>query len=121
MPLYICFCPDESGAFEKRVAARGEHLALGQKDRAAGRTVFGRAFLDDTVAHHTDRAPPAVPEGHLSPATRGSTMIYRYATLEEAWKRLKSDPYWVQGVWDKGKVTINELAYGPSDETLKMA
>nr|XP_019043140.1 hypothetical protein I302_08851 [Kwoniella bestiolae CBS 10118]OCF22070.1 hypothetical protein I302_08851 [Kwoniella bestiolae CBS 10118] len=111
MPLYICFCPDAQGAFDKRGEARADHLAMGQKDRADGKT----------VSHHEDRSPPtAVDHDHLSPGTKGSTMIYRYHTIEQAWDRLRADPYWLKGVWDKEKATIHELAPSSTDETMKL-
>ncbi|WWD09721.1 hypothetical protein V865_007849 [Kwoniella europaea PYCC6329] len=120
MPLYICICPDAQGSLDKRRQTRAEHLALGQKDRAEGRTVFGRAFIDDSVSHHDDRSPPEVPSGELSSGTKGSTMIYRYQTIEQAWSRLRADPYWIEGVWDKDRTTIHELAPGPNDDTIRV-
>ena len=50
----------------------------------------------------------------------GSAMIYRYDTLEEAWARLKSDTYWKNGVWDKEKCQILELAGMEGDDRLAL-
>lgn len=123
MPLFICFCPDYPNNLQARLKVREEHLALGAKDRDAGKSgasadsfhteyesvcltlaVFGRAFTDPS-----------------SGGMAGSTMIYRYPSLEAAWERIKRDPYWTGGVWDKEKLEIRQLADGPSDETLELS
>lgn len=47
-------------------------------------------------------------------------MIYRYPNLEAAWDRIKSDPYWNEGVWDQEKVDVRELLPGEGDDTMGM-
>lgn len=67
-------------------------------------TVFGRAYID--------------------PDTRdmaGSTLLYRYPSIEEAWRRIKADPYWTSGVWDQGKVEVKELPGMEGDDHLRVA
>ncbi|KAE8541557.1 hypothetical protein D1P53_002920 [Cryptococcus gattii VGV] len=120
MPLYLCLCPDYPNVFERRLAAREAHLAGSKVSREAGTTLFGRAYMDEASATSNSRPKIEVPAGQIGSGTLGSTMLYRFPTIEEAWERIKSDPYWVQGVWDKDRVTVNELAYLPTDETLKL-
>lgn len=76
--------------------------------------------MDEASATSNSRLKIQVPPGQIGSGTLGSTMLYRFPTIEEAWERIKSDPYWVQGVWDKDRVTVNELAYLPTDGTLKL-
>jgi hypothetical protein len=47
-------------------------------------------------------------------------MLYRFPTIDQAWARIRGDPYWTEGVWDKDKVVIRELMEGPNDEELKV-
>nr|XP_018264237.1 uncharacterized protein I303_04119 [Kwoniella dejecticola CBS 10117]OBR86395.1 hypothetical protein I303_04119 [Kwoniella dejecticola CBS 10117] len=120
MPLYVCVCPDLAGSLSNRRKARAAHLEMGQRDRREGRIVFGRAYTDDTIDPREDKVGSNAPDGLISPYTRGSTMIYRYPSIDLAWQRLRNDPYWLQDVWDREKVMLYELAPGPEDETLKM-
>lgn len=93
---------------------------LARADKKSFTTVFGRAYMDEASATSNTRPKVEVPAGQIGSGTLGSTMLYRFPTIEEAWERIKSDPYWVQGVWDKERVTVNELTYLPTDETLKL-
>lgn len=93
---------------------------LARADKKSFTTVFGRAYMDEASATSNTRPKVEVPAGQIGAGTLGSTMLYRFPTIEEAWERIKSDPYWVQGVWDKERVTVNELTYLPTDETLKL-
>ncbi len=77
--------------------------------------VFGRAFLDDSVA--TKEA--GKPTDQL-PGMAGSVMILRFPTLAEAWARIKADKYWTGGVWDKDKVVVREIIGAPVDDTIKI-
>jgi hypothetical protein len=52
---------------------------------------------------------------------KGSVMLYRYPTIEQAWTRIKADPYWTGDVWDKERVVVRELLEGSTDETLRIA
>ncbi|RSH77473.1 uncharacterized protein EHS24_003445 [Apiotrichum porosum] len=116
MPLFICHCPDYPNNLETRLANRPDHLAASVKDKEAGNSVFGRAFLSNEVSTHTAGSPHAdQPKGMA-----GSVMIYRYPTLEDAWARIKADKYWTGGVWDKEKVTVEEIIGNPIDETIKV-
>lgn len=42
-------------------------------------------------------------------AMAGSLMIFRSESLAEAWKMIKTDVYWTEGVWDQEKVSVNEF------------
>lgn len=48
--------------------------------------------------------PPA-----SGPNIGGSMMIYVMDTFEEVWARLKEDPYWTAGVWDRERMRVEPL------------
>jgi hypothetical protein len=47
-------------------------------------------------------------------------MLYRFDTIEQAWARLKADPFWTEGVWDRTKTIVRELDPEPIDATMKL-
>ncbi|RSH84086.1 hypothetical protein EHS25_005331 [Saitozyma podzolica] len=120
MPLYFIYGPDYPGAVQKRLAARPAHLAMGAESGKKGEKVFGRGFLSQEYSHTEAAPPPSFPSDQANPGMAGSGMIYRFKTLDDAWKRIKADPYWTEGVWDKEKMTIVELMEGPNDETMQV-
>ncbi|CAK9783419.1 unnamed protein product [Cutaneotrichosporon oleaginosum] len=77
--------------------------------------VFGRAFLDDSVATKEAGKP-----ADQLPGMAGSVMILRFPTIGEAWARIKADKYWTGGVWDKDKVVVREIIGAPVDDTIKI-
>lgn len=77
--------------------------------------MFGRAFLSQPDVRDKVQEKPSDPTKLMS----GSTMIYRFPTIDAAWARIKADPYWINGVWDTDRVIVRELAEGPGDETAR--
>lgn len=57
--------------------------------------------------------------GQIGIGIFGFIMFYWFFIIEEVWERIKFDFYWVQGVWDKERVIVNELVYFFIDEMLK--
>ncbi|BEI82497.1 hypothetical protein CcaverHIS002_0303650 [Cutaneotrichosporon cavernicola] len=115
MPLYVCYCPDYSDNLETRLSVREAHLAAAAEDKKTGASVFGRAFLDDSVATKEAGKP-----ADQLPGMAGSVMILRFPTIDEAWARIKADKYWTAGVWDKEKVVVREIIGAPVDDTIKI-
>jgi hypothetical protein len=48
----------------------------------------------------------------------GSVMMLRYASLEEAWDRVKADVYYTAGVWDPERVFVSQIADPPPAGTV---
>ncbi|KLT46017.1 hypothetical protein CC85DRAFT_282157 [Cutaneotrichosporon oleaginosum] len=115
MPLYICYCPDYPDNLQTRLGVRDAHLAAAAEDKKTGASVFGRAFLDDSVATKEAGKP-----ADQLPGMAGSVMILRFPTIGEAWARIKADKYWTGGVWDKDKVVVREIIGAPVDDTIKI-
>jgi hypothetical protein len=70
--------------------------------------VFGLGFKP------SPSAPPHninLPEG-IQPMA-GSMMIFHSDTLDSAWERIKSDVYYTAGVWDQGRVVVEEFITPP--------
>jgi hypothetical protein len=44
-----------------------------------------------------------------TPRIAGSFMVYTFDSLEECWKRIKSDIYYTSGVWDKENLRVEQL------------
>lgn len=45
-------------------------------------------------------------------------MVYRFPNIDEAWERVRRDPYWTGGVWDQDKVSVVELDPTDADATV---
>jgi uncharacterized protein len=93
MPLYSIVARDHPDALERRLAVRGQHIALGDRLAAEGALVFGAAIMDDDTM-------------------RGSILIARFddrAALQ-AW--LDVEPYVTANVW--AEVQIDEIRVGPT-------
>jgi hypothetical protein len=43
----------------------------------------------------------------------GSMMIFHSDTLDSAFERIRSDVYYTAGVWDKGRVVVEEFITPP--------
>jgi hypothetical protein len=71
--------------------------------------VFGLGFKPSPSAppHNID-----LPEG-IQPMA-GSMMIFHSDTLDTAWERIRSDVYYTAGVWDQGRVVVEEFITPPA-------
>ena len=43
-------------------------------------------------------------------------MIFKYATIDDVWARIKDDLYWTAGVWDKENARVDQLLAAPGDD-----
>ncbi|CAK9785106.1 hypothetical protein CC85DRAFT_258049 [Cutaneotrichosporon oleaginosum] len=121
MPLYICYCLDTPEGQLLRSLHKGAHKAESLKSRAAGTTVLGRALMSDEYTHKAGspaRTPEPEENSGVHPGIVGSVMFYRFPHIDQAWDRIRRDPYWVNGVWDHSKVTVVELDPEDSDHTV---
>lgn len=75
-------CTDE-GALERRMNARGEHLANIQKIKESGSVVCAGGILDEN--------------GKM----KGSMLVLDFPSREQLETYLKTEPYVICGVWDK--------------------
>ena len=82
---YVIHAYDHTGpdAFDRRMAARSAHLAYAAQLKEKGQFLLGGALLD--------------PDGKMM----GSMLMLDMETEDQLNEYLKSDPYIVQGVWDK--------------------
>ncbi len=82
---YIVHAYDHTGpdALDRRMAARPAHLAYVAQLKEKGQFLLGGALLD--------------PDGRMM----GSMLILDMETEDQLTSYLDSDPYIVQGVWDK--------------------
>jgi uncharacterized protein YciI len=71
-------------------------------------SVFGSPFLPQPGTTARERPPADVVNGQ-KPNLAGSVMVYQLDSLEAMWDRLKRDPYWEAGVWDRERLTVEEL------------
>lgn len=87
-------CRDGQNALSKRLAAREEHIKLGDKMVSEKKMLFGAAILND--------------EKQMV----GSILICEFDSREELDEWLKIEPYVTQGVWED--VDVHECKIGPS-------
>ena len=82
---YVVHAYDHTGpdALDRRMAARPAHLAYVSQLKEKGQFLMGGALLD--------------PEGNMM----GSMLIIDMETESQLNEYLESDPYIVQGIWDK--------------------
>ncbi len=82
---YVVHAYDHTGpdALDRRMAARPAHLAYAAQLKEKGQFLLGGALLD--------------PDGNMM----GSMLILDMETEDQLNDYLRSDPYIVQGVWDK--------------------
>jgi uncharacterized protein YciI len=83
----------DAGAFDRRMAARGEHLAMLNELKAEGKLRYALAMSDG--------------EGKK---LIGSTVVYECATREELDLILAREPYVTRKVWDRVDVTPCRVA-----------
>lgn len=93
---FIVIAPDKPNNLEKRLAARADHIALGNKLREEGKHLFGVALIDQTDS------------------MCGSVLIVEFEDRKALDEWLSIEPYVTGGVWDMKKVTIQECKVGPS-------
>ncbi|NQD37090.1 YciI family protein [Permianibacter sp. IMCC34836] len=90
--FYALIGEDVPGTLDKRLAARGEHLARLQQLRDQGRLLLAGPF-------------PAVDSNDPGPAGfTGSLIVAEFASLADAQAFADSDPYVAAGVY--AKVTV---------------
>jgi uncharacterized protein YciI len=92
--LLVAFDGVDEGAVERRLAARGAHIELGDRMVAAGRMLFGTAILDEA--------------GRMI----GSMLVLDFPSREELDGWLAVEPYVTGKVWDR--IDIRPCAVGPS-------
>lgn len=80
---YVIHAYDHTDALDRRMAVRPAHLDYVRQLKANGQFVLGGALLD--------------PNGRMI----GSMLILDLETDEQLNQYLNTDPYIVQGVWDK--------------------
>jgi uncharacterized protein YciI len=87
------FDGDDEGALDRRMKARADHIALGDKLVASGNMLFGVALLDgDKMV--------------------GSTLVVEFPTREDVDKWLEVEPYVTGDVWRR--VDVTPCRVGPS-------
>ena len=96
--IVIAYDGKDSGAEERRMAARKEHIELGDKMRAEGKVLFGVALLDE--------ANKMV----------GSVYIVNFSNRDELDQWLKVEPYVVGDVWRDIRIELCKV--GPSFEDI---
>jgi hypothetical protein len=82
----------DSGAQDRRMAVRGEHLEKIELLKKSGEFLFGGAILDE--------------EGKMI----GSVIVYEFPDREALDKKLKDEPYFTSGVWKKIEIHPFRLA-----------
>ena len=93
---YIVIARDytDNDALSRRMKAREDHIALGDKMVADGKALYGVALFDD--------------DGNMN----GSVYIVDFQTREELDNWLKVEPYVVGRVWEK--IEVIPCKVGPS-------
>lgn len=80
---YVIHAYDYPESLDKRMATRPDHLNYVRQLKANGQFVLGGALLNET--------------GLMI----GSTLMLTFDTDEQLQEYLRTDPYIVQGVWEK--------------------
>ncbi|THZ09389.1 hypothetical protein D6C95_01266 [Aureobasidium pullulans] len=91
---WMVILPDNTGALEKRMAVRQQHLSNIKPDAETGFWVLGGAMLED------------VPKEGSPLKITGSVMMAVASTKEEVLEKIKKDIYHDEGVWDMDKIQI---------------
>lgn len=93
---FIVTAPDFPNALEKRMAARQAHLDALAGMKAEGKVLFAAALLDE--------------KGDMN----GSMLVVDLPDQAaiDAW--LEQEPYILQGVWDKSRITVQPCRPAPS-------
>ncbi len=80
---YVIHAYDCPNSLDKRMAVRPDHLDYVRKLKASGQFILGGALLNET--------------GQMM----GSMLMLTFDTDEQLQDYLRTDPYIVQGVWEK--------------------
>ncbi len=80
---YVIHAYDYPNSLDKRMAARSAHLDYARKLKASGQFILGGALLDEA--------------GQMI----GSMLMLTLDTDDQLQEYLRTDPYIVQGVWEK--------------------
>ena len=97
--LLIAYDGTDTGAQDRRMKSRAEHLEKIAHVKKAGRFLFGGAILDD----HERMI--------------GSMILYEVIDREELDKLLLDEPYIYNKVWDKIEIRPFRLALAREDST----
>jgi uncharacterized protein YciI len=91
--LLLAYDATDEAALPRRMAAREAHMALVEKNKAAGRARYGAAIVDES--------------GKMI----GSMMVVEYESRKAVEDWLAEEPYITGKVWDK--VTIQPCKIAP--------
>lgn len=81
--LLVAYDGEDTGALERRMSVREEHLEKIAILKKSGEYILGGAILDD--------------EGKMI----GSMILYEFPDRKSLDEKLKSEPYIINGVWNK--------------------
>lgn len=81
--LLVAYDGEDTGALERRMSVREEHLEKIAILKKSGEYILGGAILDD--------------EGKMI----GSMILYEFPDRKSLDEKLKSEPYIINGVWKK--------------------
>ena len=90
--LLVAYDAQDENALSRRLAAREAHLALVEKNKAAGHAKYGAALLDES--------------GKMI----GSMMVVEYENQQALETWLKDEPYITQNVWDEVNISLCKIA-----------
>ncbi|ESK91023.1 hypothetical protein Moror_16328 [Moniliophthora roreri MCA 2997] len=99
--LFYVHAPDrkEEGTFQKRLSVRPQHLELLKANVADGSVRVAGVMLTEESLHAAQEDRKMI----------GSTLIWEAESVEEVRKKIESDPYYQNDVWDKEKIVITPL------------
>ncbi len=86
--LLIAYDKTDSGALERRLKVREDHLGKISNLKKEGEFLIGGAILSE------------------SGAMIGSMIVYDFPDRQSLDERLKKEPYITEGVWDKDRIEI---------------
>jgi uncharacterized protein YciI len=90
--LLLGYDGTDSGALQRRLKVREQHLERISSLKKTGRFLFGGAILDET--------------GKMT----GSMIVYDYPDRQSLEEMLKSEPYLTEKVWQKIEIQYFRLA-----------
>lgn len=90
--LLLAYDKTDSGALERRLSVREDHLGKISNLKKAGEFLYGGAILNE------------------SGTMIGSMIVYEFPDLKSLEERLKNEPYITEGVWDKIEIKPFRLA-----------
>ncbi|EIW82572.1 hypothetical protein CONPUDRAFT_142834 [Coniophora puteana RWD-64-598 SS2] len=97
--IYVAWQPDYTtpGTLEKRIAVRPTHIVRATKliEQKVIRLGGGTMSSDDSTARPLEKKDFV-----------GSCTFYEAASIEAAWEIIHTDPFWLEGVWDKERMVV---------------